>query len=142
MLMLGVLAVAAIGAGCYVLGRVTAGNGNGGYRQGRVDGYLAGLHDGTAQGLEQGRSAQEVAGLPANARAAAQQAFDDGYAAGANDVFAGYDGGWALHVPWIITLSGGSGQVVYRIQGREQVEPGTDYYLCADGHSLCHEPRR
>ena len=47
-----------------------------------------------------------------------------------------------MHVPWIITLEGGSGQIVYRIHDRTQVEPGVEYYLCPDGHALCQQRRR
>jgi hypothetical protein len=36
----------------------------------------------------------------------------------------------------------GTGQIVYRIDGRDRIAAHTNYYLCADGHSLCHEPRR
>jgi hypothetical protein len=72
----------------------------------------------------------------------ARSAFNAGYVAGLNDAFAGYDGGWALHVPWVITLDAGTGQAAYRIHGREQIEPGVDYYLCADNRSVCHQARR
>ena len=61
--------------------------------------------------------------------------------AGTNDAFAGYDGGWQLNVPWIVTLRGGSGQIAYRIRDRTQVEPGIAYYLCPDGRSLCQQRR-
>ena len=41
-----------------------------------------------------------------------------GYAAGANDVFGGFDGGWSLSEPYVITLARGSGAVTYRIDSR------------------------
>jgi hypothetical protein len=58
-----------------------------------------------------------------------------------NDAFAGYDGGWTLGVPWIVTLENGAGAVDYRISERTPVEPGVDYYLCPDGHTLCRKRR-
>ena len=45
-------------------------------------------------------------------------AFDAGYAAGANDVFGGFDGGWSLAEPYVVTLARGSGAVTYRIDSR------------------------
>jgi hypothetical protein len=100
--------------------------------------YFDGLRVGEAQGRQEGRALQEGVALPARERRTARLAFDAGYVAGANDVFAGYDGGWSLRVPWIVTLEGGSGKIVYRIRDRTRVEPGVKYYLCPDGHSLCH----
>jgi hypothetical protein len=85
---------------------------------------------------------QEGKTLAKNDREPVRHAFDAGYAAGANDAFAGYDGGWALHVPWIVTIEGGSGQIAYRIKDREQIEPGMAYFLCPDGHSVCHQVRK
>ena len=49
---------------------------------------------------------------------APRAAFDAGYAAGANDVFGGFDGGWSLSEPYVITLARGSGAVTYRIDSR------------------------
>lgn len=108
----------------------------------KVGDYFDGLRAGEAQGRKDGRALQEGVELPHGQRNVARHAFSAGYVAGMNDVFAGYDGGWLLHVPWIITLDAGSGQVVYRIHDRQQLQPGVAYYLCADGHSMCHEPRR
>ena len=45
-------------------------------------------------------------------------AFAAGYAAGANDVFAGFDGGWSLSQPYVNALARGSGGVTYRIDSR------------------------
>ena len=70
-----------------------------------------------------------------------QDAFTAGYTAGADDVFAGYDGGWELGVPWIVTLEDGAGGITYRISSRTPVERGIDYYLCPDGSALCRRPR-
>jgi hypothetical protein len=133
-----VAAGAAIAAGMFLLGRETAPSPR---PIVQIGSYFHGLRAGEVQGRAEGRALQEGSELPRGQRNATGQAFKDGYVAGMNDVFAGYDGGWAMHVPWIVTLGGGPGQVVYRILDREQVEPGIDYYLCADGHSVCHARR-
>ena len=103
--------------------------------------YLDGLRAGEAQGRMEGRADQEGVALPAGDRSAVHDAFTAGYVAGLNDAFAGYDGGWSVHVPWIVTLEPGSGKVVYRIADRRAVQPGVDYYLCPDGHTICQRPR-
>jgi hypothetical protein len=62
-------------------------------------------------------------------------------APGANDVFAGYDGGWSVPAPYVVTLAPGANGVTYRIASRVQLRPGVNYYLCADGVSLCQSGR-
>jgi hypothetical protein len=106
------------------------------------DAYFAGLRAGEAQGRQEGRAAQEGVALPGNSRQPVRDAFNAGYVAGANDAFAGYDGGWTTSVPYVVTLDGGSGQIVYRIDSRTPVEAHVNYYLCADGHDICQERRR
>jgi hypothetical protein len=106
----------------------------------QIGAYFDGLRAGEAQGRMEGRAIQEGAALPAGDRHAVHDAFAAGYTAGLNDAFAGYDGGWSLGVPWVVTLEGGSGQVAYRIRDRTRVLPGVDYYLCPDGHHLCQRP--
>lgn len=130
-----------LGAALVLLGRATVDR-NAGAGAARQDGYFAGLADGQAQGREEGRAAQEVRGLPAGVAAAARRAFSDGYAAGINDAFAGYDGGWELGAPYVVTMQPGKGPVVYRIGKRELMEPGTAYYRCPSGHGLCSQPRK
>lgn len=71
-----------------------------------------------------------------------ETAFSAGYAAGANDAFSGYDGGWAMAYPYIVTLERGSGAITYRIGNRVPMAPGINYYLCPDGHGLCQAARR
>jgi hypothetical protein len=61
-------------------------------------------------GVRDGRALQ----APPDAR----HAFDDGYQAGANDVFGGYDGGWDLDRPYVITLKKGGDGITYRIASR------------------------
>ena len=106
------------------------------------DAYFAGLLAGEAQGRREGRVLQEGASLPANSRQPVTDAFNAGYAAGANDAFAGYDGGWSLSVPYVITVVEGSGQIVYRISTRTPVVANVNYFLCAGGHGICQAPRR
>ena len=132
-----VAAVLAVGA-AFLLGRATAPQ----HRAASNGDYFAGLRAGEAQGRQEGRAWQAGAELPANEKDVARRAFDAGFVAGSNDVFEGYDGGWAGRLPWVITLDTGTGQVLYRIASREQVQPGVNYYLCADGHSLCQQPRK
>ena len=126
-------------AGLFLLGRVTAPTPKS--RTPSIGGYIAGLRDGAAQGREVGRALQVGAELPAGDRHIAHDAFRAGYAAGANDVFAGYDGGWTFGVPWLVTLTRGGPDISYRIRQRTAVEPGVSYFLCPDHRSLCHEPR-
>ena len=66
--------------------------------------------DDYAAGVRDGRALQ----VPPRAR----DAFDDGYQAGANDVFGGYDGGWDLGRPYTITLARGEDGITYRIRTR------------------------
>ena len=113
-----------------------------GYRSGRYDGYFDALPVGEAQGRREGRALQEGISLPAADRQVAKHAFDAGYAAGANDAFAGYDGGWALEAPYVVTLARAHGDITYRIASRVPLEAGVAYYLCPSGHGLCHQRRR
>ena len=104
-------------------------------------GFAEGLQAGLAQGRQEGRALQEAAAVPSAQRQAVRAAFDDGYAAGADDVFGGYDGGWSRSTPYLVTLASGSGRVTYRISSREPLRPDVDYYLCPDGHRICTRPR-
>jgi hypothetical protein len=116
-----------VAAGMFVAGRATAG--------GRADrgGYAAGVAAGHADGLREGRAEQATLTLPANDRTV----FESGYAAGAADVFGGYDGGWDYRAPYVIVLVPGGAGITYRIASRTRLAAGVDYYLCPDGHSLC-----
>jgi len=67
--------------------------------------------------------------------------FGSGYAAGATDVFTGYDGGWDHNAPYVIVLAPGGPAVTYRIASRTGLEPDVHYYLCPDGHTSCRRPR-
>jgi hypothetical protein len=113
------LACVAVACGLFALGRASAD------REGaRDEGFSAGLSEGRAQGERAGRAAgvREGRALQAGAAVAGSVApFRAGYAAGANDVFGGFDGGWSLDTPYVITLRRGSGGVTYRIDSRRPV---------------------
>ena len=129
-----VAAATVVAAALVLLGRITA--------HPATAGYLDGLRVGQAQGVRTGRALQEGSAVSPQSRRPVQDAFDAGYAAGANDAFSGYDGGWALSSPYLVTLQAGSRQITYRISSRTPVEPDVNYYLCAGGHDICREPRR
>jgi hypothetical protein len=133
-------------AGLYALGRVTADSGDSSrtsvaYARGQDAGRTEGVREGLAQGRLEGRAVQESRALPPTARVRTQMAFGDGYRAGANDVFSGYDGGWSYGTPYLITLGRGGSGITYRFTSRTQVHGGVDYYLCPHSLQLCQEPR-
>ena len=136
--------VVIIAAAMVFLGRATVNRDamrDNGYQTGYSDGYLAALPVGEAQGRQEGRALQEGMSLPAESQQPVQGAFNAGYAAGSNDVFGMYDGGWTLSTPYVITLEQGRSPIVYSINSRTQLEPNVNYSLCPDGHDLCQEPR-
>ena len=135
-----------IAGGLVAVGRLSAGpTGADAYRAAATDGYhsgyLAGLADGVVDGRQEGRALQVGDTVSPASRTPVQDAFDEGYAAGANDVFAGYDGGWTLAEPYVVTLQRARTPIAYRIAARTPVQPGIDYFLCADGRDLCQQPR-
>jgi hypothetical protein len=114
------IALCLLGLGLFALGWFTApDHRGGGYRDGQATGYS----QGKADGVREGRSEQETGALPPGARESARKAFDDGYRAGANDVFAGYDGGWAYGTPYVITLARGGSGITYRFASRAPARP-------------------
>jgi hypothetical protein len=76
----------------------------------RAQGRAVGLREGRALGVREGRALQ----TPATGR----RAFKAGYVAGANDVFGGFDGGWALGARYVVTVARGSHGVTYRFDSR------------------------
>src|SRR5690242_15640953 len=86
----------AVAVGLFAAGRATAGT-----EAARSRGYAAGQAAGHADGVREGRALQGTEGVPAGSQRATRQAFDSGYAAGANDVFGGYDGGWDVSAPYV-----------------------------------------
>ena len=89
-----------------------------GYHDGATAGYADGFSAGHAEGLREGQGIAETAGLPPAARAPVGNAYDDGYRAGANSAFGGYDGGWELGRPYVVVLAKGTGGITYRIAAR------------------------
>jgi hypothetical protein len=100
-----VVAGVALAVAGFALGRATADT---------DAGRGAGVREGRAAGLQEGRALQATGLAGPGTRAA----FDAGYAAGANDVFGGFDGGWSLSEPYVVTLARGTGAVTYRIDSR------------------------
>jgi hypothetical protein len=142
---IGAAVVLAVAAGLVLLGRATVDTGPArehGYRDGKSAGFSDGLQAGRATGRQEGRALELGASVPQESRAAVQAAFNAGYTAGQNDVFAGYDGGWILSAPYVITLGNGSGKITDRIRSRTLLEPNVNYFLCPNGHDLCQGPRR
>jgi hypothetical protein len=115
------LACAVAAGGLFALGRGSA-DLDGARHEGRAAGVreakAAALREGRAAGLSEGRALQAGAAAPAGSRHAARRAFAAGYTAGANDAFGGFDGGWSLSTPYVITLRRGSGAITYRIDSR------------------------
>ena len=72
--------------------------------RGYADGFLAGR----AEGVQEGQAIAESAGSPPASRDRVRAAFDDGYRAGANSAFSGYDGGWSVGRPYVIVLAKGA----------------------------------
>lgn len=125
---LAVVLLIVVGVGTFWAGRVTGAK--------PTPAPDRGYDTGHAEGLREGRALQATVNLPATDKTI----FDAGYAAGANDVFAGYDGGWDRDAPYVIVLAPGGPGVTYRIASRTRLERGVDYYLCPDGHELCRRP--
>lgn len=114
-----------------------------GQRPGYDAGYTAGLLAGTAAGRAEGRALQVRSTADAGVGASVEAAFRDGYAAGANDVFSGYDGGWRLGTPYVVTLARGAGAVTYRVATRAPLLPGSTCVTCperADGVCVVPSP--
>jgi hypothetical protein len=123
-------------AGVFIVGRVTAPA-----QPAPASDFTAGFQAGRAAGVQEGRALQEGQALTGAERDAATAAFMSGYRAGLNDAFAGYDGGWSVNSPYVITLVPGSDGATYRIADRTQLQPGVNYYLCPERVSLCQARR-
>lgn len=109
--------MALAGAGLFLLGRMSAPDG---------EGYADGVREGRAEQASLGRDAT------------IKSAFDDGYRAGADDVFGGYDGGWGFQ-PYLVGIVKGSNGITYRIGSRTEMRAGVNYRLCPDGRGICHD---
>jgi hypothetical protein len=109
-------------AGLVALGRITAPDPGAdrarAVREGTTAGYADGFAAGRAVGLQEGQALAESSGSAPGDRTRVRDAFNDGYRAGANGVFSGYDGGWSLGRPYVIVLARGANGVTYRITAR------------------------
>jgi hypothetical protein len=63
----------------------------------------------------------------------ARGSFADGYRAGREDAFSGFDGGWDFATPYIVTLRHAGGGITYRFARRWTMEPGVEYRACGRG---------
>jgi hypothetical protein len=117
-----VVFLAVLAAGLVVLGRATAPDPATararGYHEGTTAGYAGGFAAGRAVGLQEGQALAESAGSAPTDRTRVKDAFNDGYRAGANSVFSGYDGGWSLGRPYVVVLAKGANGITYRITAR------------------------
>jgi hypothetical protein len=133
--------VAAIGAS-FTLGRASAHPSPAASQPvGTSADYANGFQAGRAVGVEEGRALQVGQSLTGPDRDAASAAFASGYVAGINDAFGGYDGGWSLQAPYLVTLGAGTDGATYRIVSRTGMQPGVSYFLCSGGSGVCQEPR-
>jgi len=66
---------------------------------------------------------------------ASRGSFENGYRAGREAAFSGFDGGWAYGTPYIVTLRRGGPEITYRFARRWPVLPGIEYRLC--GSTIC-----
>jgi hypothetical protein len=138
------VAVAAVAAGFFLLGHLSTGTSDAharGYQSGHNDGYFDGLNTGEAQGRQEGRALQAGSTVASDSRQPVQDAFNEGYAAGENDAFGNFDGGWELGLPYLVSVQRAPGAAVYRISNRTLVLPDVSYSLCADEKSICASPR-
>ena len=78
---------------------------------------------------------------PAIARPRQPGSYDDGYHAGWEDAFSGYDGGWVLGDPYVVTLRRGRPGLTYRFARRWPLLPGREYRSCRQD-IICSRPTR
>ncbi|MGH3635452.1 MAG: hypothetical protein ACRDV3_08325 [Acidothermaceae bacterium] len=124
-----VVALAAVFAGAFLLGRQSAPARTGTWIQGNAVGY--------DEGVSTGRALQVGAALPADTKDVATKAFQAGYRAGLVDSFGSYDGGWNLSQPYVVVIEKGVDDAPYRIDQRELLQPGVTYQLCKNGTAVC-----
>lgn len=74
-----------------------------------------------------GRVLQEVISLPAGSQQPAQDAVNAGYAAGSNNAFGGYDGGWTRSNP--VRDHPGTGKIAHRLLDRFALTTGAERQL-------------
>jgi hypothetical protein len=124
-----VVAVGALFAGAFLLGRGTAPTHSGTWVDGNAVGY--------DEGVSVGRALQVGSVLPAGTKDVATKAFQEGYRAGLIDSFGSYDGGWSLGRPYVVVIGKGVDDAPYRIDQRDLLRPGVTYQVCKDGTAVC-----
>jgi hypothetical protein len=65
--------------------------------------------------------------------------YDAGYLAGREDAFSGFDGGWVLGDPYIVTLGRGGPGITYRFARRWPLLAGHEYRSCSQD-IICSRP--
>jgi hypothetical protein len=65
--------------------------------------------------------------------------YSDGYHAGREAAFQGFDGGWGLGEPYIVVLQRGPSGTTYRFAHRWAVLPGQEYRFCPED-VICSHP--
>jgi hypothetical protein len=65
--------------------------------------------------------------------------YSDGYHAGREAAFQGFDGGWGLGDPYIVVLRRGPSGTTYRFARRWAVLPGREYRSCTED-VICSGP--
>jgi hypothetical protein len=63
------------------------------------------------------------------------------YDAGWEDAFSGFDGGWVLGDPYVVTLRHGGPGLTYRFDRRWPLLPGHEYRIC-NKDIICSRPTR
>ena len=86
-----------------------------------------------------GRATARSRAAPAAAARPHPGSYDDGYDAGWEDAFSGYDGGWVLGDPYVVTLRRGGPGLTYRFARRWPLLPGREYRSC-DQDIICSRP--
>src|SRR4051812_1162106 len=87
-----------------------------------------------------GRASADRRAAPAAARPHSGS-YDAGYRAGHEDAFSGFDGGWILGDPYIVTLRRGGPGITYRFARRWPLLAGQEYRSCGRD-IICSRPAR
>lgn len=137
-----VLAIVAVGAGAFFIGRSNGENrgedtvraeyqpGQPAYQAIYAKGQAAGNASGQAQGQKTGQEKGTKLGL--------EKGTAQGQVTGANDVFAGFSGGWQTGAFYIVLIEKGSGSVNYSIDSRKEMQSGFDYKICENNsNEIC-----
>jgi hypothetical protein len=93
---------------------------------------------GAAVGFAAGRITH--ASSPANTTVRTEPGgYADGYHAGREAAFQGFDGGWGLGDPYIVVLRRGPSGTTYQFAHRWAVLPGEEYRFCRED-VICSRP--